>query len=580
MIQIYSPDNTDYERNGNMVLFASSAKARAVLNGAWTAELSHPIDEEGRWKYITEESVVKMPSFNGEQLFRVKQTERSDNGVTAQMEPIFYDSMNDCWLTDIRPTLKDGYEALKMMLAPNSKYTGRSNIMKLYTAYYQDMNFMEALNGNIDHSFLNRWGGEILFDNFTVIVNERVGGDYGVELRYGKNIPKNGMSCEADIREVVTRIYPKSYNGHKMSGNGYVDSPLIQNYPLVKSASVTFEKIKMREDAQENDEANGVTVCDTQEELDAALTAACSEQYTSGLDKPKVTIRADMVLLQNTEQYQEIRELEEVSLGDTVHCINNHLGITTDARVIELEYDSVRKKVSAVVIGDFQKNYFDGITSSTQKIDSVINPNGTVMADKVQGILNGIQTQLQIQSTISQKVDGVVFRIEDLNPESPTYGCMILGTQGLQISKTRTEDGKDWDWSTAMTAGGIVADAIVSGILRGVTIISPSNNSYRGDITIEGGEISSYFEKSNSYFDLTTDRLNFIDRPGTADEYSVSYKAQGFQGMGYAGYYNLVPTDSGMMFELGKYENDLESSVTLTPGHLKIVRDGKTIIEY
>ena len=287
MIQIYSPDNTDYERNGNMVLFASSAKARAVLNGAWTAELSHPIDEEGRWKYITEESVVKMPSFNGEQLFRIKQTERSDNGVTAQMEPIFYDSMNDCWLTDIRPTLKDGYEALKMMLAPNSKYTGRSNIMKLYTAYYQDMNFMEALNGNIDHSFLNRWGGEILFDNFTVIVNERVGGDYGVELRYGKNIPKNGMSCEADIREVVTRIYPKSYNGHKMSGNGYVDSPLIQNYPLVKSASVTFEKIKMREDAQENDEVNGVTVCDTQEELDAALTAACSEQYTSGLDKPK-----------------------------------------------------------------------------------------------------------------------------------------------------------------------------------------------------------------------------------------------------------------------------------------------------
>ena len=202
------------------------------------------------------------------------------------------------------------------------------------------------------------------------------------------------------------------------------------------------------------------------------------------------------------------------------------------------------------------------------------------MADKVQGILNGIQTQLQIQSTISQKVDGVVFRIEDLDPESPTYGCMILGTPGLQISKTRTEDGKDWDWSTAMTAGGIVADAIVSGILRGVTIISPSNNSYRGDITIEGGEISSYFEKSNSYFDLTTDRLNFIDRPGTADEYSVSYKAQGFQGMGYAGYYNLVPTDSGMMFELGKYENDLESSVTLTPGHLKIVRDGKTIVEY
>lgn len=580
MIQIYSPDNTDYERNGNMVLFASSAKARAVLNGAWTAELSHPIDEEGRWKYITEESVVKMPSFNGEQLFRIKQTEKSDESVTAQMEPIFYDSMNDCWLTDIRPTGKNGQEALALMLAPNSKYIGRSNIAKTATAYYQDMNFLEALNGNIDHSFLNRWGGEILFDNFTVIVNERVGGDYGVELRYGKNIPQNGMSSETDIREVVTRIYPKSYNGHKMSGNGYVDSPLIQNYPLVKSASMTFENVKMREDAQENDEANGVTVCDTQEELDAALTAACNEQYTSGLDKPKVTIRADMVLLQNTEQYQEIRELEEVSLGDTVHCVNNHLGITTDARVIELEYDCVRKKVSAVVIGDFQKNYFDGVTSSTQKIDSVINPNGTVMADKVQGILNGIQTQLQIQSTISQKVDGVVFRIEDLDPESPTYGCMILGTQGLQISKTRTEDGKDWDWSTAMTAGGIVADTIVSGILRGVTIISPAKYASRGDIEIENGMISSFLERSQSFFELLTDRLHFVDYGGTEMESSISYTAQGFQGAGYWGSCSLSPIDSGMKFELYKYENDLESSVTLTPGHLKIVRDGKTIVEY
>lgn len=580
MIQIYNPDNTNYDRNGDMTLFASSANVRAILNGAWSAELSHPIDGEGRWKYLTEEAVVKMPSFNGNQLFRIKQVQKSDSGITAQMEPIFYDAMNDCWLTDIRPTGKNGQEALGLMLAPNSKYTGRSNITKTATAYYQDMNFLEALNGNIDQSFLNRWGGEILFDNFTVRVNERVGGDYGVELRYGKNIPANGMSVETDIRDVVTRIYPKSYNGHKMSGNGYVDSPLIQSYPLVKSASITFDKIKMREDAQENDEENGVTVCDTQEELDAALTAACNEQYTSGLDKPKVTISADMALLENTEQYRDIQALEEVSLGDTVHCVNHHLGVTTDARVIELEYDSIREKTSAVVIGDFQKNYFDGVTSSAQKIDSVVNPDGTVMADKVQGILNGIYTQLRLQSTASQKVDGIAFRIEDLDPESPTYGCMIFGTQGLQISKTRTADGKDWDWSTAMTAGGIVADAIISGILRGITIISPASYTSRGDIKIENGVISSLLERSQASFELLTDRLHFIDHGGTEAESSISYTAQGFQGTGYWGYCGLSPTDSGIEFELSKYDGDKESYIKFSPGHLEIVRDGETIITY
>ena len=34
-----------------------------------------------------------------------------------------------------------------MMLAPNSKYHGRSNITRTATAYYQYKNFLEALNG-------------------------------------------------------------------------------------------------------------------------------------------------------------------------------------------------------------------------------------------------------------------------------------------------------------------------------------------------------------------------------------------------------------------------------------------------
>lgn len=469
MIQIYTPSNTDYSKNGDQTLLPVSASVHAILNGAWEAEITHTIDAEGRWKYITEEAVIKMPSFNGDQLFRVKTAQKQDSGVTATMEPIFYDSMGDCWLSDVRPTGKNGQDALDIMLAPNSKYSGLSNITRAATAYYQNMNFMQALNGDIDQSFINRWGGEIMFDNFTVIVNDRVGGDYGIELRYGKNIPRDGMSYEVDTRDVVTRIYPQAYNGYKMTGNGYVDSPLINNYPTVKSVSMTFDNVKMRDDAQEDDEENGVIICDTQEELDAALTQQCETQYDAGIDKPTVTISADMVLLQNTEQYKDIKTLEAVSLGDTIHCINTHLDITTDARVIEIEFDAVRKKVSSVVIGDFQQQYFDGLTDSAQKIDSVINPDGSLMAEKVQGILNGIYTQLRLQSTVAEKVNGHAFIVEDLDEESDLYGAMVWGTQGLQLSTTRTADGRGWDWTTAITAQGIVANAIIAGILSDKT---------------------------------------------------------------------------------------------------------------
>ena len=469
MIQIYKPSNTDYEKNGDQTLLPVSASVHAILNGAWEAEITHPIDSDGRWKYITEEAVIKMPSFNGDQLFRVKAAQKQDSGVTATLEPIFYDSMGDCWLSDVRPTGKNGQDALDIMLAPNSKYSGLSNITRAATAYYQNMNFMQALNGDIDQSFTNRWGGEILFDNFTVIVNDRVGGDYGIELRYGKNIPHDGMSYEVDTRDVVTRIYPQAYNGYKMTGNGYVDSPLINNYPTIKAVSMTFDNVKMRDDTQEDDEENGVIICDTQEELDAALTQQCEAQYDAGIDKPTVTISADMVLLQNTEQYKDIKTLEAVSLGDTIHCINTHLDITTDARVIEIEFDAVRKKVSSVVIGDFQQQYFDGLTDSAQKIDSVINPDGSLMAEKVQGILNGIYTQLRLQSTVAEKVNGHAFIVEDLDEESDLYGAMVWGTQGLQLSTTRTADGRGWDWTTAITAQGIVANTIITGILSDKT---------------------------------------------------------------------------------------------------------------
>lgn len=465
MIQIYRVGNTNYEKNGDMTLFPTEAYLHVVLNGSWEAAIEHPIDIDGRWKYITEDAVVKMPSFNGNQLFRIKKKEKMDSGISATLEPIFMDAKDDCFLVDVRPTAKNGQQALDILCASNKKYSGVSNITKATTSYYILKNLIEAINGEDENSFIKRWGGEIIFNNFQVIVNERVGGDYGVELRYGKNIAKDGLTEEVDIREVVTRIYPKAYNGYMMSNNGYVNSPLINNYQTTKTAVITFEDVKMRADAQEEDEEKGIIICDTQQELDAALTEKCRQQYNLGLDKPKVTISADLVLLQNTDLYKDYVVLEQVSLGDTIHCKHNKLGIITDARVIELEYDSIRKKVRSVVLGDFKTDFFDHVSSSTNKIDGVIRPDGTLMGEKVAGILNAINTQLRLQNTIAKKQNVRAILFEDLDPDSPLFGAMALGTQGFQIAKKRTEDGRDWKWETAATAEGIVANAVITGIL-------------------------------------------------------------------------------------------------------------------
>ncbi len=465
MIQLYNPANTDYTRNGDMTLTPTSAQVHVILNGAWEASLEHPIDADERWKYITEDAVVKMPSFNGEQLFRIKQTEKKDSGVSAVLEPIFYDSMDDCFLTDVRPTNKSGQEALDLMTAPNSKYSGSSNIEKVSTAYYEYKNLMEAINGDDDNSFINRWGGEILFDNYSVIINDRVGGDYGVELRYGKNIPQDGLTETVDTREVVTRIYPKAYNGHKLSGSGYADSSLINSYPTVRTATMTFEDVKLAEDASEDDAGNGVIICADQAALDEALTDKCKEQFELGLDKPKVTISADMVLLSDTEDYKDYKVLETVSLGDTIHCRHNRLGIVTDARVIELTYDALAKKATDVVLGDFQRDYFSDVSSAVNRIDGAIRPDGTVMADKIAGFINGAVTRLGAQYNAAKKQDVLAILFENLDETSPMFGALAIGTQGILISRQRTSDNRGWEWTLAIDYSGIIADTIVAGVL-------------------------------------------------------------------------------------------------------------------
>lgn len=466
MIQVYSPGNVDYEVNGDMTLFPDEATVHPVLNQEWTAELHHIIDDEGRWKYIVEDAVIKMPSFNKSQLFRIKKKEKTDSGVTAEMQPIFMDAKDDCFLVDVRPTDKTGQEALDLMTAPNKKYKASSNINKTSTAYYQTKNLIEALNGEDENSFVSRWGGEIVFDNFTAIINDRAGGDYGVEILYGKNIQQDGFSEEVDTKDVVTRIVPKAFNGRMIEGKEpWIDSPLIDKYPTIRHRVMEFEDVKMREDAQEGDEDDGIIICDTQAELKKALTEKCNEQFDSGIDKPKVSISADLILLEGTDLYEDIKDLVKVSLGDTVHCRHSRLGIVTDARVIELEWDSVKDEIKSVVLGDYQESYIDNAASMMNRIESAIRSDGTVIGAQVQGIINGVKAQLKVQSSVAQKQKVRAMLFEDLDPESPTFGAMCLGTMGFEIAAKRTADDRDWDWKTFGTGAGFFADFIVAGTM-------------------------------------------------------------------------------------------------------------------
>lgn len=508
MIQIYDSQNTDFEHNGDETLFPEECTVSAELNGTWVLNMTHPIDDEGRWKYIEEEAVIAVPTFMGKkQLFRIDRVstvDQDDSEITAVAYPIFWDSGDDQFLTDSRPTDKNGQEALNIMLT-GSKYSAESNITRTSTAYFERRNMMDALNGEDSPTFIQRWGGEILYDNYKVIVNERVGGDYGAEVRYRKNM--DGIQCEISMENVVTRIVPVAYNGYTIGGNsGYVDSANIDKYAKVYTKEIRFEDVKMEEDAQEDDEENGTILCKSQEEMDQALTTRCEEHFSAGIDLPEVSIKVSVIDLENTEEYKEFSDLVKISLGDTVKCYNTKLDITTEARCIRMVWDCIRDTVDSVTLGDYQTNFIKQMTSTIERIASVFRNNGTLMADKISGVLDAMQTQLKCQQSVAKRMTVRAVLFEDLDENSPLYGAMAMGTQGLEISKARTADGRGWDWTTAITASGIIASTIVAGILSDKTGRNWWNLE-TGDIQMSG-RFQQYASNGVKSMDIFDNKIN------------------------------------------------------------------------
>ena len=480
MIEVYVKGNEDYGSNGDMTLTPTTCEVELTVEGVAELTLEHPIDDLGRWEYLVTDNVIAAPTpYSKKQLFRIYDYIKTETEVTAYARHVFYDSAGEM-LVDVRPTDKTGQEALDIILS-GTKYKAKTNIKTRSTAYYIRKNIMEAIGGDDENSFINRWGGERMYDNFTVIINDRLGGDYGACAEFGRNM--TGIEADINIDDVVTRIIPESYNGYTLEGEEpWVDSPLIGNYANPRAAVVKFEDVKLLEDCQEGEEGFS-----TLELLREELKRRCKKEYENGLDKPKVNYKVDLVEIADTDDYKDYKKLTTIGIGDDVLTRDRKLKINVTARCIRLVYDCIEEENAEVELGNYIENYFDKTTSAADIIQKVTREDGTLKAEEVYGKIDAVKAQLKAQRDISQPSEVRAVLFEDLVEGSPTYGAMSIGTMGFCIASERTADGKDWDWKTFGTGSGFYADYICVGQLDGALIKADS---------IQAESISINYKKS------------------------------------------------------------------------------------
>lgn len=508
MIEVYVKGNEDYGSNGDMTLTPTTCEVELTVEGVEELTLEHPIDDLGRWEYLVTDNVIAAPTpYSKKQLFRIYDYTKTETEVTAYARHIFYDSAGEM-LVDVRPTDKTGQEALDIILS-GTKYKAKSNIKTRSTAYYIRKNIMEAIGGDDENSFINRWGGERMYDNFTVIINDRLGGDYGACAEFGRNM--TGIEADISIDDVVTRIIPESYNGYTLEGEEpWVDSPLIGNYANPRAAVIKFEDVKLLEDCQEGEEGFS-----TLELLREELKRRCEKEYENGLDKPKVNYKVDLVEIADTDDYKDYKKLTTIGIGDDVLTRDRKLKINVTARCIRLVYDCIEEENTEVELGNYTENYFDKTTSAADIIQKVTREDGTLKAEEVYGKIDAVKAQLKAQRDISQPSEVRAVLFEDLVEGSPTYGAMSIGTMGFCIASERTADGKDWDWKTFGTGRGFYADYVCVGQLDGALIRADS---------IQAESISINYRKSvESHISEAVDTVE-RNYKNTIDELKSDFK--------------------------------------------------------
>lgn len=364
LVEIYDVD-VEEQRNGLLQLTASYP-----VSGVRYADIS-----------VGRIILAKPNQRDSVHAFRIVTTELDISGyaVTIEADSITYDLTHNL----VKHLVASGngqsfMTALKNEVVNPSIFAFYSDIATSSTTSLNYVNPMEAIMGTTG-SFLQIWGGELKRENRRVAMFNRRGRDNVATFRLGKNI--SGLKYSVDISSLVTRIIPtKSVQNDDQTTTTLegtpVDSQYINNYEQIYTLPLEFTDDTIK------------TVAD----LNAAAKGWFTKSANTGRDKPTVTIDIDVLSLQDSADYQDkFKNLESVSLTDTVTVYVPEYGVNVTAIVNELHYDPILDRVTKMTVGTAKQSFADSsrtqLSDLQDKIISVQN-----QADAVAVSANGKST--------------------------------------------------------------------------------------------------------------------------------------------------------------------------------------------
>lgn len=366
MIVMFDKNETKFESNGLAVIdndIRGEPVVNELFNGLYSLEFKYSKSGE-HLELIDNDMIVKAPTPDGDQPFRIYKVIKQMGYYDVSAYHIFYDLAGN-FIEDSNIVDSNGMNAIKHIgtgLQYPTSFEFTSDIAANNSARIVRMNAVQALlDTETDNSFINRWGGEIKRDGDTISMNKARGTDRGFKVKYRKNL--TGFEATFDRTNVVTRIMPYGYNG-LMLPEKYVDSPHINDYPIIYIKKFDYNDIKAIDPDADNNDENAVPL----EEAYELLRQAAQREYDDNkVDIPTSNFKITMKELSDTRQYSSFKAIEKLEPWDYVSIDTDVFSIKS--RMISYKYNPKTKHYIEVELG----NYIPSFSDVTSKTDSQIN---------------------------------------------------------------------------------------------------------------------------------------------------------------------------------------------------------------
>ena len=453
MIRVFSPTDTDFTNNGEVVIQATLAVVHKVDNGPFYLELQCGLEY---LDYIQPKNILVVPTPQGAQAFRIKTVETTRSKISAKAWSPFYDSENyliaDSYV--VEKNCNDALDHLNKATDTQSPFTTLSDVQTIASFRCVRKSLYEAIN-----TVLERWGGHLVRDNFNIQIRESIGSDNGVTIQYRKNLKE--ISVTYDWSAVCTKLLPVGKDGFTTE---YIYSQ--QQYDLPYTRTVSFEQDINKEDYEDEDQYKAALRDD--------LTAQ-AQKYLEISQYPAI----NYTLNANLDKITDI--------GDTVVVFDERLGVNITTHVLSFEYDCILEKYTQIQFGTAQATLSDLMSTVTNDINSSINENNQTLSVTLQDALTEAENKIWGALSSSYVIyQGNQILVVDELPAENAHNVIRINSGGIAFSNT----GINGDFVTAWTIDGTFnAQAInvinfTADMIKGGTLKLGSNLNQYGLIEI------------------------------------------------------------------------------------------------